>query len=68
VQESLTKVDKDLVFDEIIGLSIDDYDRSFSIFYMGTGQGLHWALHMFRDTLFSLTSIKLLYTCSLVDH
>jgi hypothetical protein len=59
VQESLTKVDKDLVFDVIIGLSVDDYDRrSFSIFYMGTNQGLHWALHMFRDTLFNLISIK----------
>jgi hypothetical protein len=50
VQESLTKVDKDLIFDVIIGLSVDDYDRSFSIFYMGTGKGLHWALHMFRDS------------------
>jgi hypothetical protein len=59
LQKYLTKVDKDLVFDVIIGLSVDDYDRrSFSIFYMGTGQELHWTLHMFRDTLFSLISIK----------
>jgi hypothetical protein len=60
VQESSTKVDKDLVFDVIIGLSVDDYDRrrSFSIFYVGTSPGLYWALHMFRDTLFNLISIK----------
>jgi hypothetical protein len=58
VQESLTKIDKDLVFDVIIGLSVDDYNRRpFLIFYMGTRQELSWALHMFRDTLFSLISI-----------
>jgi DNA-binding MarR family transcriptional regulator len=59
VQQSLTKVDKDLVFDVIINQSVDDYDRrSFLIFYMGAGQELHWALHMFIDILFSLISIK----------
>jgi hypothetical protein len=39
VQESLTEVDKDLVFNVIIGLSVDDYDkRSFLIFLHG-----HWS-------------------------
>jgi hypothetical protein len=52
VQQSLTKVDKDLVFDVIINQFVDDYDRrSFSIFYMDAGQELHWALHMFRDII-----------------